>query len=149
MDHWLTGHPWVVWIGVGALLAIAEMLSLDLVLLMFAVGAFFAALGAAIGVPLWVSVLIFAIISGLLLVTVRRPLMHKLHAGPTLPTGYSELIGTSAEVIQQVNRSDGRVEAQGDMWTARTRDESTVGVGQYVIILRIEGATLIVEAQER
>lgn len=149
MEHWLSEHPWVVWIGIGALLAVAEMLSLDLVLLMFAIGAFIAAVGAGFGVPLWVSILLFASVSGSLLITVRRPLMHKLHDGPTLPTGYSDLIGTKAEVVLPVDQTDGRVEAQGDMWTARTLHDTTADVGGFVVILRIDGATLIVKPYER
>src|SRR5699024_3371487 len=108
VQQWFADHPWVVWIGLGAVLAIAEMLSLDLVLLMFALGALAAAVVAGFGVSLWLSVLVFAFVSGLLLLTVRKPLTHKLHDGPTLPTGYSELIGMRAEVVQRVDPRQGR-----------------------------------------
>lgn len=147
MQQWFADHPWVVWIGLGAVLAIAEMLSLDLVLLMFALGALAAAVVAGFGVSLWLSVLVFAFVSGLLLLTVRKPLTHKLHDGPTLPTGYSELIGMRAEVVQRVDPRQGRVVVQGDMWTARTSDESEIPVGEFAVIARIDGATLIVQEQ--
>ena len=47
MIEWMTDNAWVTWVGIAVLLAVAELLSLDLVLLMFALGALAAAVAAA------------------------------------------------------------------------------------------------------
>ncbi len=39
MMQWLAEHLWVAWLTLAALLAVAEMLTLDFTLLMLAVGA--------------------------------------------------------------------------------------------------------------
>ncbi len=55
MIEWMTENAWVTWVGVAVLLAVAELLSLDLVLLMFAIGALAGAVASALGAPFWVA----------------------------------------------------------------------------------------------
>ncbi|RYJ07203.1 MAG: NfeD family protein, partial [Actinomycetales bacterium] len=88
MIDWFSDHAWVTWVGIAVLLAVAELLSLDLVLLMFAVGALGAAVVAGLGGPLWLAIAVFAVVVVALLTLVRPPLVEKLHAGPTLQVGH-------------------------------------------------------------
>ena len=66
MTDWIRDHAWAAWLGVAVVLAVVEMLSLDLVLLMFAIGALAAAAAAGLGAPVFVTVPLFAIVSLLL-----------------------------------------------------------------------------------
>ena len=85
MIDWLADHAWVTWVGIAVVLAVVELMSLDLVLLMFALGALGAAVVAGLGGPVWLALLVFAVVSTALLFLVRPPLVERLHAGPTLP----------------------------------------------------------------
>ncbi len=148
MIDWLTDHLWVGWIGVAVVLAVAEMLSLDLVLLMIAIGALAAAVAAAIGAPLWLTILVFAIVTISFLAVVRPPFVARLHAGPTLTTGHGNLVGRTAVVTEPVGEFDGRVKLSSEIWSARTEDPEPIDVGAEVTVVRIDGATAVITAQE-
>ena len=98
-------------------------MSLDLVLLMFALGALAAAVAAGLGAPVWVAVLTFALVALGLLFFVRPPMVARLHAGPTLTTGHESLVGKTAVVAEPVDQHGGRVKLSGEIWSARAESE--------------------------
>ena len=70
----------VLWIVLGVALAIAEAFTATLLIIFFAVGALAAAGAAALGAPLLLQVIVFAIVSGLS-VGALRPIILR-HARP-------------------------------------------------------------------
>jgi membrane protein implicated in regulation of membrane protease activity len=148
MIDWLTDHAWVTWVGIAVVLAIVELMSLDLVLLMFAIGALGAAVAAGLGAPVWVTLLVFAVVSSALLFLVRPPLVERLHAGPTLQTGHQNLVGREALVIEPVDSRSGRVKLASEIWSARTDGAESFDTGAEVHVIRIDGATAVVTGKE-
>ncbi len=147
MIDWIRENAWASWLGLAAVLAIVEMMSLDLVLLMFAVGALAAALAAGLGAPVWIALPVFAIVSLLLLFLVRPTVVNKLHSGPTLTTGHSNLVGRVALVVEPVDERQGRIQLAGELWSAKTqRYEGPFDTGAEVIVTQIDGATAVVTA---
>lgn len=144
MIEWIVDHPGIAWLAIAAILAVAELLSLDLVLLMFAVGALFAAAAMGMGVPLWLAVIIFVLISGTLLGFARPPLIERLHRGPTLSTGFQNLVGTTVLVLSPVDTRDGRVRIGAEEWSARC-EHGSLEPGVEARVVRIDGATAVVE----
>ena len=59
---------WLWWLGASLVMGVVETLTVDLTFLMLAGGALGGAAAAALGGPLWVQALVFAIVSVLLLV---------------------------------------------------------------------------------
>ena len=49
---WLQEHAWETWLALTILLGVAEMVSLDLILIMLAAGAFVGMLTALLGLPI-------------------------------------------------------------------------------------------------
>lgn len=142
---WLSDNPWAIWFAIAVLLAVIEMFSLDLVLLMFAIGAGAAAIVAGFGAPFWLAIIVFAAVSGFLLLLVRPPLVEKLHAGPTLKQGHDHEVGQRGIVVEPVDRYNGRIRLSGDIWSARTDDPAlTLDVGAEVDVTAIDGATAVV-----
>lgn len=138
---------WVWWLGAALLLAVVEMLSLDLVLIMFAGGALAGVLLAGLGLPLWVQIVGFGVTSGLLLLALRPWLLrHLRHRVPLVETNAAALVGQVAVVVATVSERAGRVKLTGEVWTARTENDEVVDVGHEVRVLRIDGATAIVTA---
>ena len=148
MIDWLTEHAWVTWVGIAVVLAIVELMSLDLVLLMFAIGALGAAVASGLGAPVWVALLVFAAVSTALLFLVRPPLVERLHAGPTLQTGHQNLVGRDAIVIEPVDSRSGRVKLASEIWSARTDGAESFDTGAEVNVIRIDGATAVVTGKE-
>ncbi|WP_182113723.1 MULTISPECIES: NfeD family protein [unclassified Actinotalea] len=136
---------WVWWLGAALLLAVIEMLSLDLVLVMFAGGAAVAALLAVMGFPVWVQIVGFAVASGLLLLALRPWLLRHLRQRvPLVETNVHALVGRPAFVVAEVSDRAGRVKLAGEVWSARTDGARLLAPGETVVVQRIDGATAVV-----
>lgn len=146
MIDWIAEHAALTWLAVAVLLAVVELLSMDFVLLMFALGALTAAGATVLGAPLWLAVAVFAGVSFALLFLLRPALLHRLHSGPTLATGFANLVGKNALVLRSVDARDGRVRIGSDEWSARTADAQTIDVGVEARVVAIDGATAVVTA---
>jgi len=138
-------HAWLIWLIVAAVLAGAETLSLDLVLIMCAGGAAAGAVGAAAGLPPAAQVAL-AVASALALVGIVRPVAKRHLTGTgTSRTGVEALVGTQAIVLSKVDAKDGRVRLNGGEWSARAFDSAQViPVGSSVQVIEISGATAVV-----
>ncbi|NHN55062.1 NfeD family protein [Calidifontibacter sp. DB0510] len=135
----------IIWVAVGLLLIAGEALSGDFVLLMLAGGALAAGGSSAVGADLWVSAIVFAVVSVLLLAVVRPVLKRHFTSNPMIPSGTDALVGASATVLEQVTHDRGLVQIGGERWTARTTDGQHIGPGTTVVVQRIDGATAVVE----
>lgn len=148
MIDFFTDNPWVLWVALAVVLAIVEMMSLDLVLLMFAIGALGAAVVSAIGAPFWVAVLVFGAISLGLLFFARPPMVRRLHDGPTLVMGHDALVGRTALVLEPVGPRGGRVSLGSEVWSARTEGDLHIDTGAEALVTRIDGATAVITVKE-
>ncbi|MEO3773442.1 NfeD family protein [Micromonospora sp. B9E7] len=138
----------VVWIVLGVVLAVAEIFTTTLFLIMFGVGAFAAAGAAALGAPVAVQALVFAVVSALSLV-VARPVIrrHKRSAleNGEQPFGVEAIEGSTALVLERVDADHGLVKIDGELWTARSYDTTQVhDPGQRVRVIKVRGATALV-----
>jgi membrane protein implicated in regulation of membrane protease activity len=137
---------WLIWLIASGLFAAGEMVSLDLVLLMFAGGALGGMAAALLGAAVPVQLLAFIAVSGLLLFVVR-PIAkrHLVDRTPLQLDGVETLIGKTARVTRAVDVSGGRIKLGADEWSARTQHSGEAfAIGQTVRILEVEGATAVV-----
>ena len=143
---WLSEHAWAVWVCLAALLGLAELVSLDLVLAMLAVGALAGAVSAALGAGVPVQVLLACATSVAMLWLVRPSLISRLHQGPDLVLGTGKLLGQRAVVTQRMTGlAVGQIKLGGEIWTAAPYDEhETIEVGATVEVFEIRGATAYV-----
>ncbi|MGC4173774.1 NfeD family protein [Demequina sp.] len=132
-----------LWWFVGAmLLGILEIFTLDLTFAMLAGGALAGGLAALFGADLWLSIVIFAVVSALLLFVLRPSLMKHFRTG-AISTGTAALVGRTAIALDEVTTRTGRVKLNGEVWTARTL-EGAVAEDAYATVLEIKGAMAIV-----
>jgi len=144
--EWLGDHLWAAWLVLAVGLAVAEMVSLDLILIMIAVGAIVGALTALASFPLILQVLLAAGASTAMLAMVRPELVKKLHSGPDLVTGMNKLVGQQGVVTEELTaHHPGRVKLAGEIWSACPYDDSlTIAPGAMVEVFAIRGATAYV-----
>jgi len=136
----------VIWLIVAGLFALGEVLSVDLVLLMFAGGAVGGLLVALTGAGLVWQLLAFLLVSGMLIAVVR-PIAkkHLTESTPLQLTGVDALVGRTARVTRPVDGHGGRIKLGADEWTARTEySGDRFDVGETVRILKVDGATAVV-----
>lgn len=139
---------WLIWVGVALVAALAEVASLEFVLVMFAGGALVSAGAAGAGAPVEIQVLVFAVSTAALLVLARPPLLRWSRGARGVTTGVAALVGQQAEVLAEVSPTDGRVKLAGEIWSARSHATGVVlPVGLHAYVVRIDGATAVVAAE--
>jgi membrane protein implicated in regulation of membrane protease activity len=142
----LGDSPWLLWLALALAAGTAEVLSLNLIFLMVAGGGLAAAVVAAVGLGIPVQIVVFAVITALLLVAARPPLLAYVRRSlPGTVTNAAALVGQEAEVLVEVTPSSGRVKLAGEVWSARSAAGGyPLEVGSTVQVVRIDGATAVV-----
>lgn len=143
---WIGDHLAASWLFVAVALGALELISTDLIFVMLAAGALVAMVIAIVGGPFFLQLVLALAVAMALLALLRPPLVHKLHAGPTLKVGAEALIGARAVVIEEIAyAASGRVKIGGDVWTAMPYDEDDrIEPGTTVEVVAIKGATAYV-----
>ncbi len=137
---------WETWLGAAILLGVAEMFSLDLILIMLAVGALAGFVMAAFDLPVAVQLLAAAGTSIAMLAVVRPSLAKRFHGGPELQLGHGKLVGRQGLVTEPITaQAPGRIRLAGEIWSAEPYDETlTIAAGETVEVFEIRGATAFV-----
>ncbi|MEU4781146.1 NfeD family protein [Micromonospora sp. NPDC023633] len=138
----------VLWIVLGVVLAVAEIFTTALFLIMFAAGAFAAAGAAALGAPVGVQAIVFAAVSALTVLgvrpTLRRHRRSALDSGERA-FGVEAIEGSTALVLERVDAGQGMVKIDGELWQARSYDASQhFAPGERVQVIQVRGATALV-----
>ena len=138
---------WILWLIVACGFGAAELLAGagSFFLAPFALAAVLAALADS-AIDGTAALLVFVAVSILTLITVR-PLVHKrLTSGPALRTGGAALVGKHAIVLERISNHEavGRVQIDGEVWTARSFDDRVIEPGTNVEVVEIKGATALV-----
>jgi membrane protein implicated in regulation of membrane protease activity len=137
---------WVLWIGAAAVFGVAEILTMGLFLVPFAVGAVLAGLVAAIGIPFVASAVVFALTALLLLFAARPLVLARWRVPVGIRTGTAALVGSRALVVERIAfPHPGTVKIGGEVWTACAyREDEVIEPGTIVDVIEIRGATALV-----
>ena len=138
----------MLWIVLAIALAIAEAFTASFLVIFFAAGALAAGGAAALGAPVLVQAIVFAVVSGLSVGAVRPIIMrHQQSAAESgdTPFGIEALEGSQALVLEEVTADHGLIKIDGELWTARSFDGAeTYAPGDRVRVIKVRGATAIV-----
>ncbi len=144
---WMREHLWATWLALAGVLVVVELLSLELVLLMLALGAVVGGVAALLGLPFAAQVLLAVAAAGGALAFARPSMVRRLRQGPELTHGHQRLIGQQGLVLREVSaRTPGLVDLSGDHWTCVPYDDTEViQQGSTVEVWEIRGATAVVQ----
>jgi membrane protein implicated in regulation of membrane protease activity len=136
---------WVLWIIAAGVLAVGEMLTLGFFLGPIALAATMAAIVALAGGGVALQWIVFTAVSAGSVLVLRPIARRHLHMPAQLRTGAAALVGSSAVVIDRVDRDGGTIRLGGEVWSARSYDEDhAFEPGTRVEVLKIDGATALV-----
>jgi len=140
----------VLWLVLGVVLIVSELLALTLALGMLGVGALLASALAFAGAGLPLQLAGFAGASAAMLLFVRPPVKAALdRAGTTERTDARMLQGSTAVVVQRVSDESGQVRLNGELWRARPyAGTGPVDVGKPVSVAAVDGATLMIYSSD-
>ena len=151
MLEWIidvTAYLWLVWLVIVLTAVVIELLTLEFTFLMIAAGALIGGLGTnLLGADWWVQVAVAAVVTALLLFTIRPVLLRTVAKNdPLIPTNVDALAGMSGVVVAQFVDQGGTVKLRnGETWTARTESQVGFVEGDQVSVVRVEGATVVVD----
>jgi len=140
---------WVIWLIVAAVLGTVEVLTTTLAFGLVGIAALIAAGTGYLGAPAALQFGVFVAASAVGLGVARPFALRHIRQPPMLRTGTAALVGRSALVLEEVGPYGGRVRIGGEVWSARSYDETQViPAGKTVDVMHIEGATALVYPRE-
>jgi membrane protein implicated in regulation of membrane protease activity len=146
LTDWLGENAWAIWLSLALLLAVAEILSLDLVLIMLATGALAGAGVAALAPDLWWLQIAVALgVSVGMLALLRPTLLAKVRSMPGYRSSTAKMVGSTGYATSEISRSGGEIKVDGQSWSARPYDGQTViASGTEVEVYEVDGAIAVV-----
>ena len=142
------------WLSLAIALMVIELSTTQLISLWFSIGAAITAIVKVIFTDIEIvwQVVIFAVASLALLIA-TRPLVKRFlsKSGEGNKTNLDLIIGKEAVVTEEIDniKALGAIKLNGLVWSARSRDESTIPEGTIVIIEEINGNKAIVSIKQK
>ena len=135
----------IIWLVLMVIFLVAEALTVSMVSLWFAAGAVVALLLSLLHLQVWVQVVLFFVVSGVLLACLRPLVRH--HVTPKItPTNVDAIVGTRGIVTAEIDNvcAAGQVKVNGMEWSARSTTGEIIPEGTLIRVERIEGVKAFV-----
>ena len=135
----------ITWLLLMVLFCVVEASTVSMVSLWFAAGSLVAMIAALLNAQLWLQVVLFFAVSGILLAALR-PLVRKYLTPKLTKTNADSVIGATGLVTVAVDniKAEGQVKLGAMVWTARSTSGDPIPVGTLVRVDRIEGVKVFV-----
>lgn len=145
----LTAYLWIAWLVLILVFVIIELLSLEFTFLMLSIGSLGGLAANLLGLDWWVQIVVAAVLSMLLILTIRPFLLRAMRRGEDpARSNVDALIGMAGRVVATLNDAGGLVKlSNGETWSARLSPGSTlrtVEPGVSVAVAAIDGSLAIV-----
>lgn len=135
---------WKYWVIAGIVLFAVEVYTPGFVLASFGIACMMSAVAALLDLSMNIQLIVFAVGSVFVFVTIRPFVNRFLYSSENLATGTSALIGKTGKVEDRIFNADntGRVMVGGESWKAASESEDPIEPGEQVEITGISGVTL-------
>lgn len=135
---------WQIWLIIGIVLLIVELLNAGFGIICFGLGAFLASILAACGLGMYWQLAGFALATFLSFLFIRPIMVKWLDAKKAANTNLDNMIGRQATVVETIESGKGRVAIDGTDWKAVCELDTPILPGTVVTITERQGNTLIV-----
>lgn len=136
-----------IWLIVGLVMLVVELISVLLVFVFFSIGALATALLASIGVlpTIELQILTFSAISLLSMMLLRKK-GKRLLEKQGKHNEYSEFVGETAMVVTDIPQGmEGKIYYRGAEWKAVSNQDQLISAGSKVEIVETQGIVLVVQ----
>ena len=140
----------IIWLALMVIFLIVEAMTVTMVSLWFAAGAVVALLLSLLHLQIWLQVVLFFLVSGVLLACLR-PLVRRHVAPKIVPTNVDAIVGTRCMVTAEIDNvcAAGQVKLNGIEWSARSVTGQIIPEGTLVRVERVEGVKVFVIPVEK
>ena len=137
-----------IWLAVIAVAIFVEVETTALVAIWFIPSALITAILAFFDIPIIWQIVIFLLLSVLCL-TVSKIFFKSKRVAPHTPTNADLVIGQPAIVTEQVCNLENRglAKVRGQVWSAKSADDSIIEANEVVQVVGIEGVKLVLKKQ--
>lgn len=133
----------LMWLILFIVLLIIEALTINLVSIWFAIGAFFSCITSLFTSNFYIQFLVFIVVS-IIVLLITKPFVKKMRKRDIEFTNLDRVIGMIGVVTSDIlPLSSGEVMVDGKRWSAISNEK--IVAGSKVKIKKIEGVKLIVE----
>ena len=139
-------NSWVLlWGFVIVAMGIFEAATSALVSIWFVAGGVVALVLALFNVNYIIQVVVFALVSLLSMIVVRKYAVNRMLKGGTKDV--NDMAGKEGIVKEEIDNilGTGLIVISGVTWTAKSDDNTKIAVGEHVIVERVEGVKAIVK----
>ena len=137
---------WQLWLIASGIFFICEIITVGFLVFWLGVGALIAMIVSLFTSNIIVQMSVFVISSGLLIFA-TRPLVNKISKKDVVPTNVYSLIEKKAIVTEEINWVTGKglIKFEGEVWSAKSKEQVNIPVGSEVEIVSIEGVKAFVK----
>lgn len=137
---------WQIWLIASGIFFICEIITVGFLVFWLGVGALIAMIVSLFTSNIIVQMSVFVISSGLLIFA-TRPLVNKISKKDVVPTNVYSLIEKKAIVTEEINWVTGKglIKFEGEVWSAKSKEQVNIPVGSEVEIVSIEGVKAFVK----
>ena len=143
---------WMIWVWLGIIVMslIIEFVSISMTSLWFAIGGLVSLVLASVGVGVIWQIVVFAIISFVCLLSLRKVALKFLYRNKDDKTNKDAIIGRELFVNEEITEQKmGTVKIDGVVWSCISSDpKKEIKSGAKVIIKEIKGNKFVVEEIE-
>ena len=140
----------IIWVIVAIAFAIGEAATLALTMVWFSVGALCALAVSYFVDNVFIQILVFALVSGLLLLVATKKLIRmdrsdEVNALTGIDTNIMAVVGKKGIVLNKISPyKPGQVKVKGEDWTAVSKTYEAIEAGCEVEVVAVEGVKLVV-----
>lgn len=136
---------WSFWLIAAGIFFVIEMATVGFLIFWLGIGALLAMITSFITNSIIIQTIVF-VVSSCILIPLTKPLADKFIGKKTVPTNSYSLINKHGIVLQDIDpiQGVGQVKVNGEIWSAKTEDESIIKKDTEIQVLKIDGVKLIV-----
>ena len=146
MIEYISNNLWLFWLIITAVCLILELCSGDFYITCFAVGALLTVCPALAHLPLWIQIIVWAVMSVLSIWLIRPKLVDLIHKGADIRNSNADaLIGKIGKVVETIPANGyGYIQVDGDQWKSKSIDDADIALGEKVEIVERESIIMTV-----
>lgn len=137
---------WQIWLIAAGVFLILEIFTVGFLIFWLGIGCLLAMLVSFVTDSIIVQTAVFVISSGLLIFA-TKPLVKKLAQKDNAKTNVYSLVGKKAIVTEDIDwaTGSGQIKIEGQVWSAKTKEQLNIAKGTEVEIESIEGVKAFVK----
>ena len=136
---------WILWLIAAGIFFIIEIATVGFLIFWLGIGAILAMVTSFITDSIIIQTIVF-VVSSSILIPLTKPLADKFGNKKVVPTNSYSLINKRGIVIMDIDpiKGVGQVKVNGQIWSAKTEDDSIISKDSEITVDKIDGVKLVV-----